>query len=305
MNIDIIIPTYKRPQQVKNLCTALKKQTKDGDVISVVWQVRREFAEYRIEGVRNLLIPFPGLPRARNHGIANTNNEIILFLDDDIIPDDNLLEAHRRIHLRGKYAIVAGSMTDLQYPSHQNSFVSAFDSKTGELIQNFDIPRDCEVICARGANFSMRRSVFSRTPLFDTHFTGNALWEDVDWCFEALREGFRIWFHHRAHCVHAQSPEGGCRSHSSGAYMYHQYKNTAYFAGKHMPRTFTRSWIRFWKYRLEYDTRWQGPILRHNLVLIICALAGAITGAIVFRIRWHRRARKIPDITRVFSEKIQ
>ena len=44
------------------------------------------------------MLPFPSIPRAMNHALLVARYDIVLFLDDDIIPDEGLILAHKELH---------------------------------------------------------------------------------------------------------------------------------------------------------------------------------------------------------------
>jgi GT2 family glycosyltransferase len=44
--------------------------------------------------IRRVTLPEPSIPHAMNTGLQEATGEIVLFLDDDIVPDENLIRAH-------------------------------------------------------------------------------------------------------------------------------------------------------------------------------------------------------------------
>lgn len=55
---------------------------------------------------------FRGLPEARNFGVQHTQYAYILFLDDDIECDCNLLKEHYKFLSQPDIAVVAGGITE-------------------------------------------------------------------------------------------------------------------------------------------------------------------------------------------------
>jgi glycosyltransferase involved in cell wall biosynthesis len=52
--------------------------------------------------------PNRGLSSARNVGLAAAGDDLVWFLDDDLVPSPGLLERHRRAHLEGPPSVVVG-----------------------------------------------------------------------------------------------------------------------------------------------------------------------------------------------------
>jgi GT2 family glycosyltransferase len=117
--ISIVIPTYNRLAQLKRTIAALCCQTYPLDQIEVII-VSDGSEDGTAEYLQNLTVPFKTVPvlqknsgaaAARNNGIQNASSEIILFIDDDIIPGPCLVEEHYQWHLKhGEKSVVIGPM---------------------------------------------------------------------------------------------------------------------------------------------------------------------------------------------------
>jgi hypothetical protein len=68
-----------------------------------------------------------------------------------------------------------------------------------------------------------------------------------------------------------------------------------YFALKYMPFQYVNSWITYWKYRLEYETRAesQHSFFKHNSVLIASSVWGM--AAAVFRFLYKGKRIGVPE----------
>lgn len=277
MNISVIIPTFGRPGHAHAVASAIAPQLRWGDRICIVNQQDPPAAGSKQEHIESLYLGKAGLPQARNAGIRATTAEVVLFLDDDVVPFEGLLEAHRMSYEDAGVGAVAGFVDD---PLFDRTLTepSCFDESTGELRQNFSFCTSKDTISFMGANFSVRRSALEQIGLFDGHFTRNALWEDVDVAFRIRAAGWKIWFCAEAGVRHERVVMGGCRSDRGVRYVYHQFANTAYFACRHAPRRHARSWARFWWHRLEYLSRTPDGVLRRSIIMVAAALAGAAAG---------------------------
>lgn len=294
--IVVVIPTFGRPDRAASLVTELLSQCNPDDTINVVWQGETAPKVPQVKQVTLLHSQPPNLPRARNIGFSNSKADVVLFLDDDVVPEKGLLDAHRRVYDNNQVGAVAGFIDDTIFTSDR-SVPSRYDERTGELVQNFSVEKSRFAVSMMGANMSIRRNLLENIGGFDTNFTRNALWEEIDCAFRIREQGYAIWFCADARVRHLRENDGGCRADSGHRYLFHQFANTAYFAGKHAPRKNLRSWLTFWKYRLEYLAR-NGRHAKgknsHDLSLVLTGVIGACcgiaryTGYLISNLIFHR-----------------
>jgi glycosyltransferase involved in cell wall biosynthesis len=283
LSIDIIIPTSNRPDAIPGLVAALLPQCDARTGIIVVSQGTALAADSLPAGITTLQLTRPNLPNARNAGLRASIADIALFLDDDVEPLPGLIEAHRLCYADPSISGVAGYVDDPLFDQKQLR-PSSIDLSTGNCVQNFSLPSSGRTISAMGANMSFRRSVLLSIGGFDHHFQSNALWEDIDCCLRVLSQGGTLRYCAEARVRHQRRDTGGCRQATGYRYLYHQFANTAYFGCRFAEARHYGSWLRFWKYRLEYLSRIsdkRGESIRHNPVAVLAGVAGAIAG--IFR----------------------
>src|SRR5262245_1977636 len=114
--ITVAIPTYGRDlvliDTIRHVLALLPPpaevivldQTKDHDPEVV----RTLEAWHRAGAIRWLQLPEPKIPRAMNRGLIEAMCEIVLFLDDDILPEPGFLQAHVNGHNETNAGLVAG-----------------------------------------------------------------------------------------------------------------------------------------------------------------------------------------------------
>lgn len=274
--IDVIIATYGRPDFASALTVQLARQLLEGDTIQIVWQGSQKPPIAETKAIRLHALPRPNLPRARNIGLAQSKNEIVLFLDDDVVVHEGLLAAHRSGYCDSATGAIAGYIDDPLFDRTRNK-PSSYNEQTGEIIQQFACEVAQPTISFMGAHFSVRRTAINLVGFFDERFTGNALWEEVDLAFRLRLDRWQIWFLPTARVRHLRNDVGGCRAHSHSRYLFHLFANTFYFGSKHAPLHRTM-WLRFWKQRLEYLTRKKFLWMRHNPFWIAAGISGMIRG---------------------------
>jgi GT2 family glycosyltransferase len=282
LSIDIIIPTYNRPARIPALVESLSRQLEEDDHLFVVWQGKAKPPIAESSAIRSIYSSPPNLPKARNRGIAEGKGGICLFFDDDVeIISKDILEQHRSAHSQEGVGGVVGFLEDPFFVSGNNE-PSKYDETTGEIVQNFSLDKSQFTISVMGAHMSFKRRALADAGGFDENFRGNALWEEIDCAFRVRRSGWKIFYCAEAMVRHCREQAGGCRGQNeqSARYMYHQFANTAYFASKHARPRFYGSWLRFWKYRLEFLSRKKMLFLKHDPWLVGAGICGAFGGVL-------------------------
>jgi hypothetical protein len=206
LTIDVIIPTYGRPQRVGGLVNALAKHLAPGDRMYVVWQGKDRPALHETDSIHCFHSRPPNLPGARNRGIAEGTGDICLFLDDDVeIISPDLLAAHRAAHLPHDVGGVAGCVGAPLFP-RTGGEPSTYDETTGQLVQDFSGESSTDAISVMGAHMSFKRRALADIGGFDEGFRGNALWEEIDVAFRVRKAGWKIHYCAGAKVKHSLSP---------------------------------------------------------------------------------------------------
>jgi len=107
----IVICTRNRPALLRNCLEGIARLEREPDEVLVVDNtsgdeeteaVARAFAAtYTVE-------PIQGLSRARNRGLAESNSEIVAYLDDDAVPDGRWLNCLLEAFADPRVAVVTG-----------------------------------------------------------------------------------------------------------------------------------------------------------------------------------------------------
>ena len=114
--LSVVIPSYNRRDDLRRLLTALSQQTYPGDSFEAV-VVLDGSQDGSADMVRSLELPFnlrlveqqnAGAAAARNAGAAEAANPIVVFLDDDIVPEAGFLASHAAAHRDGGDKVVVG-----------------------------------------------------------------------------------------------------------------------------------------------------------------------------------------------------
>ena len=232
VRISIVIPTVDRADALYNLLRHLEHQSVTPSEIVVVDQSAREDARSAsLPGVRYRRIAERGLPNARNVGVRLSTGDAVLFLDDDVIPDRDLVRFHAAAYDAPGVAGVGGRVVggyDAAGPG-----VGEFRRGDGKVVRNFGAGTPCDVEHLPGGNMSFRREVFDRIGGFDTAFGGAAIGEETACALRARGAGFRLVFEPRASLDHLHWPVGGCRTPRFEEWLYWHAHNSMLFALRH------------------------------------------------------------------------
>lgn len=104
--ISVVVPTYNRLDRLKRVLSALEAQTYALDGFEVV-VVSDGSTDGTLAYLETLNTPLKlqvvtqanqGVAAARNHGVARAQGEIILFLDDDVVPAPTCIAQHLQTH---------------------------------------------------------------------------------------------------------------------------------------------------------------------------------------------------------------
>lgn len=230
--ISVIIPTLNRVDFLKQTIDCLVSQKFEHPYeILIVDQSNKEdkqMLEYqeRYSCIRYYHITFfKGLPEARNFGWQKAKYDYILYLDDDITCESNLLEEHYRFIHKESIGVVAGGITE-KHNKNTNVPIGKFTYWTATPYRGFHQKEQKEVFHAGGGNFCVKKTILENVGGVDENLTkGAALYEETDFCLRVKNMGFKIYFNYDAHVYHLAATTGGCRVEDINKYIYALSRN--------------------------------------------------------------------------------
>lgn len=227
-DLSIVIPSLNRGHVLSNTIPALNDLSPRAREVIVVdqtvehpQQVSERLAELASNGCfRHVRRLERGIPGAMNEGLRLATSSRVLFLDDDITPDANLVAAHATAGL--DHPLVAGQVLQ---PGEVPETPSAEDPHRF----NANAPRTIGEFM--GGNFSIDRAKAMALGGFDENFVGAAYRFEAEFAARYVRRYGGIHFEPGASIRHLAIPTGGTRErahhlrtasphHSVGAYYY-------------------------------------------------------------------------------------
>lgn len=224
----VVIPSYQRGEVAADSIEALLALAVPPTEILLVDQTSAHpaGAQARLEAlaaagaIRWLRLEKPSIPHAMNTGLREALSDCILFLDDDIIPIEGLVEQHMRA--QSQPGLVAGQVLQ---PGQ-----GAGPLRAGEAFR-FSSTMPASIEEFMGGNFSLNRNLALRLGGFDENFVGAAYRFEAEFADRYVKAFGPIRFHPEASIRHLAISTGGTRAHghhlttmkpghSAGAYYY-------------------------------------------------------------------------------------
>ncbi len=259
LNLSIIIPTYMRSDVLWKTISDLSQQLLPKDELILIDQnnpklvVPIEFENsswLKIYAQRK-----PSLTRARNLGIQKAKNDQIVFLDDDIIPDGQLLEQFRSAAVKWPGKVITGIVDqadkDLSVPSP-----GTVDLNSGEIKTNFCQGFNGETAFFPGGLFLIPNGILPPYPYFNPAFRGACQGEEIDFAFRLKKLGINFFSSEAIKIFHLKVLEGGCRAPSfKEKFFFDHIFNQALFFGRHGMLLSMGTFLRRIKGFIEFHTR--------------------------------------------------
>ena len=227
--LTIAIPTYRREQVLLDTVRSLSRLTPRAGEILIIDQTvdhtpATESALRRLDDdgtIRWVRLSRPSIPAAMNKGLLEARFDVVLFLDDDIVPFADLVAAHANAHRDGQ-VLVAGRVLQ---PWDDDPVAAAwsargFASTEARYIDEF-----------MGGNFSVRRQHALDAGGFDENFVRAAYNFEREFAERWRARSRSIRFVPAAAIRHLKEASGGTRTygdhlrthrpaHSVGNYYY-------------------------------------------------------------------------------------
>ena len=179
MHASIIVCTYNRADSLRETLAALRAQQVPAErswEVIVVDNNSRDGTRQVVQGVCQdwplLRYEFEGkqgLSHARNRGIGAARGEVLLFTDDDVLPEPDWME----VTLAGldKYgADACGGYIEPIWETPPPAWLTPrfYGFLALRTDRTDDYPIDSPTKAPYGANMAVRKAVFARVGLFDT-----------------------------------------------------------------------------------------------------------------------------------------
>jgi GT2 family glycosyltransferase len=225
LTTSVVIPTYRREAVLLDTIDSLLKMMDNADgclELFIVDQTERHdpATDRRLGAwdqsgkIRWIRLDRPHITRSMNIGVQKAKGDIVLFLDDDIMPHPELINEHINAYGRhpDAWAVVGQVLQPWDKP--QPVF---YTPRGGRLTRYLDFPffstDGMFVENVMAGNLSVRRGKFISLGGFDENFTPPiATRFETEFAKRLVARGGNIWFEPKASIRHLRASTGGTRS---------------------------------------------------------------------------------------------
>jgi len=192
----IILPMYNSARTIGETLDGLEKQNRSDFEIIVIDDGSKDDSVSIVEDFkRRSRLPVTilkqanaGPARARNNGVTHTDSEIVIFLDSDCIPHENLVEVLAgSLNREKKVAACSCVFKGMDKVNIAARYIDLEITRRQEKL----IGRYVDAIATMAAAYY--KDVFEELGGFDTSFR-RASGEDYDFAYKVQKAGYKIFF---------------------------------------------------------------------------------------------------------------
>lgn len=211
--ISVVVPTYNRPALLARVLEGFERQTwpRHRFEVIVVDDGGDQPAEPVVAAAAARGLPVAcerqensGPAAARNRGTRQASGDVVLYVDDDCVPDERLLEEHARGHT------VPGLVTIGRVEWHADVPMTPLLRFATERFlfsfQQITVEDDAPFNMFYTANAAVHRQTALDAGLFDESFP-RAAWEDTEMAYRLRQAGVRFVYRRHAVVAHLRGFE--------------------------------------------------------------------------------------------------
>lgn len=187
LSISVVIPSVGRGVLVDIVRRVLEQDALEVIVVADANpdDVRRVLTPWLSTGESRVLM-VAGLGRgaalARQTGVEAARGDIVLLLDDDVVPEPGLLDGHRRVHAAGPNRVAIGYFPVAPEIVARSVAASIYAGDYESECRELDADPSRVLLQLWAGNYSMRSEDCIRVPQADSSFL-NSLLEDEEFGF--------------------------------------------------------------------------------------------------------------------------
>lgn len=254
MKVSIIIPTINRYEDLKNTVKDVLNQDFDSYEVLIIDQTESGDATIINELSSNSKINYirsdvKSASAARNIGINESKGEVLIFIDDDvIIEDNNYIHYHYRHYNDKSVTGVVGCPLEQslnQKPRYYKHWMSYRNREVAWLYFPSNYGCNSTTMVGRSNNLSVRKNLAADVGGMDENYEKGAHREEGDFCLRVSRKYGSFLFDPQARLIHIGNRTGGIRSWNDSDYIKakHNMVGAIYFDLKMAPLRFKHEYM--------------------------------------------------------------
>ena len=187
LSISVVVPSVGRGVLADIVGRALEQDALEVIVVADanpddVHSVLTPWLSTGEERVRLVAGPGRGVALARQAGVETAHGDIVLLLDDDVVPEPGLLDGHRRVHSAGRNRVAIGYFPVAPEFVARSVAASIYAGDYESECSGLDADPSRVLLQLWAGNYSMRSEDCVRVPQADSSFL-NSLLEDEEFGF--------------------------------------------------------------------------------------------------------------------------
>lgn len=201
IKISVIIPTWKRINILKEVIESLLIQNYPKNHFEVIicdseskdgtYELIKSYQENNADfNIRLINSSINAQSIKRNDGAIAASGKILVFLDDDVIPSENLLNEYNNAHKSSKNMVFLGLSLFSEKRAKNNNLLRYRNERAKKIIKVADKISPENFV---SMNFSIKKNDFLKIGMFDPIFT-NYGGEDHDFPIRMKKMGFNSRF---------------------------------------------------------------------------------------------------------------
>ncbi len=248
-DVTVAIPTYNREKELLETIRDVLAQSHGNLELLVVDQTPTHRAETHLalEGIRDRRFRYfrtvpPSIPAARNFALRRARAPYVVFFDDDVKMDEDLVEIFlESFRSRPELSAVGGRVLQEGFPVGRE--VLRFD-EYAITHGMFTATEPGFTNAFPGGNCALRVADALSVGGFDERYRGNSFREESDLSLRMAAAGQLIYYEPRAVLTHLAAPYGGSRVKTHIYDNFGFYKNELFFTLRAVARPRLREALR-------------------------------------------------------------
>jgi glycosyltransferase involved in cell wall biosynthesis len=191
--VSIVIPTYMRRDRLSAVIQPLLNDTETCEVVVVIdggddgsYELVDEWAG-RDRRLRPIMTEHKGQAAAQQSGVDAARGDVVLLIDDDVVPEPGLVSGHAAHHRADADLVVVGHMPVVlpAVPAARDWVARGYATRYDRTVKRWQQDSDRILLGLWGGNVSIRRSHLERIPI---QLPGTHVRYHID-----LEFGMRCW----------------------------------------------------------------------------------------------------------------